>query len=227
MKNEFTKSNLKNGMIIQCKDGNIGFIMDNKIYFVGETGREIAYGYDDLIYYNENLTYTNVEYLKEDDEYDIVGVWNNRGSLVAKEVARIVENNEPIWVRKKKEECKVDYYPFVPDCNSISFSDTPTPRMSKSAFVKYIQTLEDFDSKLNNLISTICPPEENKRPTFADELESEYVALIADMLGIDSNKNDNLFDWCFADNFGEAEEMVSFDGECMYAADVYEKLISK
>lgn len=225
MKNEFTKSNLKNGMIIQERDGDIGFIMDDRVYFVDGTSD----GYDDLDFYEEDLTHKIEEWEEADAErsnFDIIKVWENWGSLKEEIIKNVVRCKAPLWTRKDEKET-IDWGADWGATDKAPDKENVSPRMSKSDFVKYIQTLEDFDAMLNNLISTICPPEGNiKTPTFADKLESEYVTLIADMLGIEDEKNDELFDWCFADEFGNAEEVKAFDG-CMYAEDVYEKLISK
>lgn len=40
-------------------------------------------------------------------------------------------------------------------------------------------------------------------------------------------KDDDLFNWCFADKFGEDSTPISFGGEQLTAEQVYEKLTSK
>lgn len=217
MKKEFTKSDLENGMIVQQRDGDVGFIVGDRIYFVGKLEDGEADGWEWLEDYRNDLTHPAEEWLENGDEYDIIKVWSNLGSLATEAVKRVVKNNRPIWERG--EDNSGDF---------CELADNTAPHISKEAFVEYIDALQNFEIALNDIISTICPPEDNiKHPTFADDLESKYLALIANIMGVHGKKHDDLFNWCFADNFGDVNDMCSFDGVCDYAGEVYEKLISK
>ena len=210
MKNENLKSTLKNGNVIQTKDGDAGFIMDNTIWFV--TG--LAAGCKDFLdNYDDDLTHLNDS--GAEGQWDIVKIWHNCNGFSPDAINNIRKNRKPVWVRK--EECQNE------DCG------IPQPLISKAAFVEFINTLYTFENKLNTLTTTIRDDNGGRwdLPTFADELESKYVALLSNLLRIPYGKDDDLFNWCFADECGTSENPLSFEGEQLTAEQVYEKLISK
>ena len=210
MKNENLKSTLKNGSVVQTRDGDVGFVMDNTIWFiVGLT----AGGKDFLDNYNDGLIH--LDDTGFEGEWDIVKIWHNCNGFTPNAINNIVQNRKPSWERKDK--CPNE------DCGA------PQPLISKAAFVEFINTLHTFENKLGTLTTTIRDDNGGRwdLPTFADELESKYVSLLSNLLRIPYGKDDDLFNWCFADNCGTSEKPISFDGEQLTAEQVYEKLTSK
>ena len=210
MKNENLKSTLKNGSVVQTRDGDVGFVMDNTIWFI--TG--LAAGYKDFLdNYDDDLTHLDDS--GAEGQWDIVKIWHNCNGFSPDAIDNIRRNRKPSWERK--DECPTE------DC------DTPQPLISKTAFVEFINTLHTFENKLGTLTTTIRDDNGGRwdLPTFADELESKYVSLLSNLLRIPYGKDDDLFNWCFADNFGASEKPISFDGEQLTAEQVYEKLTSK
>lgn len=209
MKNENLKSTLKNGSVIQTKDGDVGFIMDNTIWFVvGSANKKFLNNYDDDLIHLEGTLF-------DEGEWDIVKIWHNCNGFSPDAINNIRQNRKPSWERK--DECQNE------DCG------TPQPLISKTAFVEFINTLHTFENKLGTLTTTIRDDNGGRwdLPTFADELESKYVALLSNLLRISYGKDDDLFNWCFADECGTSENPLSFEGEQLTAEQVYEKLISK
>lgn len=210
MKNENLKSTLKNGSVIQTKDGDAGFIMDNTIWFVvGLT----AGGKDFLDNYDDDLTHLDDS--GAEGQWDIVKIWHNCNGFSPDAINNIRQNRKPSWERK--EGCQTE------DCG------IPQPLISKVAFVEFINTLHTFENKLGTLTTTIRDDNGGRwdLPTFADDLESKYVSLLSNLLRIPYGKDDDLFNWCFADECGTSENPLSFEGERLTAEQVYEKLISK
>lgn len=210
MKNENLKSTLKNGSVVQTRDGDVGFVMDNTIWFV--TG--VAAGSKDFLdNYDDDLTHLYDEGFES--EWDIVKIWHNCNGFSPDAIDNILKNRKPSWERK--DECSTE------DCG------VPQPLISKAAFVEFINTLHTFENKLGTLTTTIRDDNGGRwdSPTFADELESKYVALLSNLLRIPYGKDDDLFNWCFADKFGEDSTPISFGGEQLTAEQVYEKLTSK
>lgn len=210
MKNENLKLTLKNGSVVQTRDGDVGFVMDNTIWFV--TGLT-AGSKDFLDNYDDDLTHLYDE--EFESEWDIVKIWHNCNGFSPDAIDNIRKNRKPSWVRKDK--CPTE------DCGA------PQPLISKAAFVDFINTLHTFKNKLGTLTTTIRDDNSGRwdSPTFADELESKYVALLSNLLRIPYGKDDDLFNWCFADKFGEDSTPISFGGEQLTAEQVYEKLTSK
>lgn len=213
MKNENLKSTLKNGSVVQTRDGDVGFVMDDTIWFVGfaSDGKNFLAGYsDDLIH------------ITGFKEYDIVKIWHNCDGFSPNAINNILENRKPSWERKDESE---DEPCEDKDCGA------PQPLISKNKFEYYIKELCVFGKKLNSVIDTICPTNyEDGRTntnTFADFIESNYVSMLAELLRLSDEENDELINWCFADNFGASEKPISFDGEQLTAKQVYEKLTSK
>lgn len=210
MKNENLKSTLKNGSVVQTRDGDVGFVMDNTIWFV--TG--LAAGCKDFLdNYNDDLIHLDDEGFEK--QWDIVKIWHNCNGFSPDVIDNIRRNRKPSWERK--DECPTE------DC------DTPQPFISKTTFVEFINTLHTFENKLGTLTTTIRDDNGGRwgLPTFADELESKYVSLLSNLLRIPYGKEDDLFNWCFADDCGTSENPVSFDGEQLTTEQVYEKLTSK
>lgn len=210
MKNENLKSTLKNGSVIQTKDGDAGFIMDNTIWFV--TGLA-AGGKDFLDNYDDDLTYLDDS--GAEGQWDIIKIWHNCNGFSPDAINNIRQNRKPSWERK--ERCQTG------DCG------IPQPLISETAFVEFINTLHTFENKLGTLTTTIRDDNGGRwdLPTFADELESKYVSLLSNLLRIPYGKDDDLFNWCFADECGTSDNPLSFEGEQLTAEQVYEKLISK
>ncbi len=215
MKNENLKSTLKNGSVVQTKDGNVGFVMDNTIWFV--VG--LAAGCKDFLdNYNDNLIHLDDEGFEA--KWDIVKIWHNCNGFSLGAINNILKNRKPSWERKEENDCS--------DCADTA-SERPQPLISKTAFVEFINTLHTFENKLDTLTTTIRDDNGGRwdLPTFADELESKYVSLLSNLLRIPYGKDDDLFNWCFADECGTSENPLSFEGEQLTTEQVYEKLISK
>lgn len=210
MKNENLKSTLKNGSVVQTKDGDIGFVMDNTIWFI--TGFA-AGGKDFLDNYNDDLIH--LDDTGFEGEWDIVKIWHNCNGFTPNAINNMVQNRKPSWERKDENEDT--------DC------DTPQPLISKDTFVDFIYILRTFENDLTDLTNIFRFNDDDRWsvPTFADNLESKYVALISKLLNIPYGKDDDLFNWCFADKFGEDSTPLSFGGEQLTAEQVYEKLTSK
>lgn len=207
MKNENLKSTLKNGSVVQTRDGDVGFVMDNTIWFViglASGGKSFLAGYSDDLIHTTGFK-----------ECDIVKIWHNCNGFSPNAINNMLKNRKPSWERK--DECPTE------DCG------TPQPLISKTAFVEFINTLHTFENKLGTLTTTIRDDNGGRwdLPTFADELESKYVSLLSNLLRIPYGKDDDLFNWCFADDCGTSENPLSFGGEQLTAEQVYEKLTSK
>lgn len=210
MKNENLKSTLKNGSVVQTRDGDVGFVMDNTVWFIVGLA---AGGKDFLDNYNDDLIH--LDDTGFEGEWDIVKIWHNCNGFSPDAIDNIRRNRKPSWERK--DECPTE------DC------DTPQPLISKDTFVDFIYTLRTFENDLTALANTFHFNDDDRWsvPTFADNLESKYVALISKLLNIPYGKDDDLFNWCFADKFGEDSTPLSFGGEQLTAEQVYEKLTSK
>lgn len=210
MKNENLKSTLKNGSVVQTKDGDIGFVMDNTIWFIVGLA---AGGKDFLDNYNDDLIY--LDDIGFEGGWDIVKIWHNCNGFTPNAINNMLKNRKPSWERKDENEDT--------DC------DTSQPLISKDTFVDFIYTLRTFENDLTALANTFRFNNDDRwsEPTFADNLESKYVALISKLLNIPYGKDDDLFNWCFADKFGEDSTPISFGGEQLTAEQVYEKLTSK
>ena len=213
MKNENLKSTLKNGSVVLTRDGDVGFVMDNTIWFV--TGCA-AGSRDFLDNYNDNLIYLNFE--AEWDIGDVVKIWHNCNGFTPTAINNMLKNRKPSWECKDKDEPCEDK-----DCG------IPQPLISKGKFAYYIKELCAFDKGLNSVIDTICPTnyKDGRTNTFADFIESNYVSMLAELLRLSDEENDELINWCFADDFGASEKPMSFDGEQLTAEQAYEKLTSK
>ena len=210
MKNENLKSTLKNGSVVQTRDGDVGFVMDNTVWFI--VG--LAAGSKDFLdNYNDDLIH--LDETGFEGEWDIVKIWHNCNGFTPNAINNMLKNRKPSWERKDENEGK--------DC------DTPQPLISKDTFVDFIYILRTFENDLTALTNIFRFNNDDKWsvPTFADNLESKYVALISKLLNIPHGKDDDLFNWCFADKFGEDSTPLSFGGEQLTAEQVYEKLISK
>lgn len=210
MKNENLKSTLKNGSVVQTRDGDVGFVMDNTVWFIVGLA---AGGKDFLDNYNDDLIH--LDDTGFEGEWDIVKIWHNCNGFSPDAIDNIRRNRKPSWERK--DECPTE------DC------DTPQPLISKDTFVDFIYILRTFENDLTALTNIFRFNNDDKWsvPTFADNLESKYVALISKLLNIPHGKDDDLFNWCFADKFGEDSTPISFGGEQLAAEQVYEKLTSK
>lgn len=215
MKNENLKSTLKNGSVVQTKDGDIGFVMDNTIWFIVGLA---AGGKDFLDNYNDDLIH--LDDTGFEGEWDIVKIWHNCNGFTPNAINNIVQNRKPSWERKDENEDA--------DCEDED-CDTPQPLISKDTFVDFIYILRTFENDLTDLTNIFRFNNDDRWsvPTFADDLESKYVALISKLLNIPYGKDDDLFNWCFADKFGEDSTPISFGGEQLTAEQVYEKLTSK
>lgn len=208
MKNENLKSTLKNGSVVQTRDGDVGFVMDNTIWFVTGLAAGCKSSLDN---YDDDLTHLDDSGFE--GQWDIVKIWHNCNGFSPDAINNIRRNRKPAWERKEENE----------NC------DTTEPFISKTTFVDFIHTLRTFENKLTDLTNTFRSGNDDRWsiPTFADELESKYVALLSKLLNIPYGKDDDLFNWCFADEFGEDSTPLSFGGEQLTAEQVYEKLISK
>lgn len=211
MKNENLKLTLKNGSVVQTRDGDVGFVMDNTIWFVvGSANKKFLNNYDDSLIHLEGTLF-------DEGEWDIVKIWHNCNGFSPDAIDNILKNRKPSWERK--DECPNE------DCGA------PQPLISKNKFEYYIKELCVFGKKLNSVIDTICSTNyEDGRTntnTFADFIESNYVSMLAELLRLSDEENDELINWCFVDNFGASEKPISFDGEQLTAKQVYEKLTSK
>lgn len=189
--------------------------MDNTVWFIVGL---VAGGKDFLDNFNDDLTH--LDDTGFEGEWDIVKIWHNCNGFTPLAINNILKNRKPSWERKDKSEdepCKDK------DCG------TPQPLISKGKFEYYIKELCAFDKGLNSVIDTICPTnyEDGRTNTFADFIESNYVSMLAELLRLSDEENDELINWCFADNFGASEKPISFDGEQLTAEQVYEKLTSK
>ncbi len=211
MKNENLKSTLKNGSVVQTRDCDVGFVMDNTIWFVAGLAagdKSFLDGYSD-------------DLMRLDDAgFDIVKIWYNCNGFSPNAINNILENRKPSWEHKDENEDE--------DCDNKD-CDAPQPLISKGKFAYYIKELCAFDKGLNSAIDTICPTnyENGRTNTFADFIESNYVSMLAELLRLSDEENDELINWCFADNFGASEKPISFDGEQLTAEQIYEKLTSK
>ena len=215
MKNENLKSTLKNGSVVQTRDGDVGFVMDNTIWFIVGLA---AGGKDFLDNYNDDLIH--LDDTGFEGEWDIVKIWHNCNGFTPNAINNIVQNRKPSWERKDENEDA--------DCEDED-CDTPQPLISKDTFVDFIYILRTFENDLTDLTNIFRFNNDDRWsvPTFADNLESKYVALISKLLNIPYGKDDDLFNWCFADKFGEDSTPISFGGEQLTAEQVYEKLTSK
>ena len=215
MKNENLKSTLKNGSVVQTRDGDVGFVMDNTIWFIVGLA---AGGKDFLDNYNDDLIH--LDDTGFEGEWDIVKIWHNCNGFTPNAINNIVQNRKPSWERKDENEDA--------DCEDED-CDTPQPLISKDTFVDFIYILRTFENDLTDLTNIFRFNNDDRWsvPTFADDLESKYVALISKLLNIPYGKDDDLFNWCFADKFGEDSTPISFGGEQLTAEQVYEKLTSK
>lgn len=94
MNKEFTKSDLKIGMVVETRENDLYFCIDDNLILS-------EYGWSDFTEWNENLTYN----LNNDYEWDIIRVYKPNidkiGSL--KDILK-KENLELIWERKEVEE---------------------------------------------------------------------------------------------------------------------------
>ena len=215
MKNENLKSTLKNGSVVQTRDGDVGFVMDNTVWFIVGLA---AGGKDFLDNYNDDLIH--LDDTGFEGEWDIVKIWHNCNGFTPNAINNIVQNRKPSWERKDENKGK--------DCEDED-CDTPQPLISKDTFVDFIYILRTFENDLTALTNIFRFNNDDRWsvPTFADDLESKYVALISKLLNIPYGKDDDLFNWCFADKFGEDSTPMSFGGEQLTAEQVYEKLTSK
>lgn len=137
MKNENLKSTLKNGSVVQTRDGDVGFVMDNTIWFV--TGLA-AGGKDFLDNYDDDLTHLDDEGFEY--EWDIVKIWHNCNGFSPNAINNMLKNRKPSWERKDENEGK--------DCKDEDF-DTPQPLISKDTFVDFIYILRTFENDLTDL----------------------------------------------------------------------------
>ena len=204
------KSTLKNGSVVQSRDGGVGFVMDDTIWFViGVTAGDK----DFLDNYDDNLNH--LDDAGFEGQWDIVKVWHNCNGFSPEAINNVRRNRKPAWVRKDENK----------NCNT----ENTEPLISKTAFVEYIKTLHAFENNLTDLTTIFRLGDDDRwsAPTFADELESKYVALLSKLLNIPYGKDDDLFNWCFADDCGESADPLSFEGEQLTAEQVYEKIISK
>lgn len=210
MKNENLKSTLKNGSVVQTRDGDVGFVMDNTVWFIVGLA---AGGKDFLDNYNDDLIH--LDDTGFEGEWDIVKIWHNCNGFTPNAINNMVQNRKPSWERKDENEDT--------DC------DTPQPLISKGKFAYYIKELRTFDKNLNSVIDTIYPTnyKDGYINIFADFVESNYVSMLAMLLRLSNEERNELVSWCFADNFGTSEKLVSFGGEQLTAEQVYEKLTSK
>ena len=215
MKNENLKSTLKNGSVVQTRDGDVGFVMDNTVWFIVGLA---AGGKDFLDNYNDDLIH--LDDTGFEGEWDIVKIWHNCNGFTPNAINNIVQNRKPSWERKDENKGK--------DCEDED-CDTPQPLISKDTFVDFIYILRTFENDLTALTNIFRFNNDDRWsvPTFADDLESKYVALISKLLNIPYGEDDDLFNWCFADKFGEDSTPMSFGGEQLTAEQVYEKLTSK
>ena len=215
MKNENLKSTLKNGSVVQTRDGDVGFVMDNTVWFIVGLA---AGGKDFLDNYNDDLIH--LDDTGFEGEWDIVKIWHNCNGFTPNAINNIVQNRKPSWERKDENEDA--------DCEDED-CDTPQPLISKDTFVDFIYILRTVENDLTDLTNIFRFNNDYRWsvPTFADNLESKYVALISKLLNIPYGKDDDLFNWCFADKFGEDSTPISFGGEQLTAEQVYEKLTSK
>ena len=215
MKNENLKSTLKNGSVVQTRDGDVGFVMDNTIWFI--VG--LAAGSKDFLdNYNDDLIH--LDDTGFEGKWDIVKIWHNCNGFSPDAINNMLKNRKPSWERKDENEDA--------DCEDED-CDTPQPLISKDTFVDFIYILRTFENDLTDLTNIFRFNNDDRwsLPTFADDLESKYVALISKLLNIPYGKDDDLFNWCFADKFGEDSTPISFGGEQLTAEQVYEKLTSK
>ena len=219
MKNENLKSTLKNGSVVQTRDGDVGFVMDNTIWFIVGLA---AGGKDSLDSYNDDLIH--LDDTGFEGEWDIVKIWHNCNGFSPNAINNMLKNRKPSWERtwERKDENE------DADCEDED-CDTPQPLISKDTFVDFIYILRTFENDLTDLTNIFRFNNDDRWsvPTFADDLESKYVALISKLLNIPYGKDDDLFNWCFADKFGEDSTPISFGGEQLTAEQVYEKLTSK
>ena len=215
MKNENLKSTLKNGSVVQTRDGDVGFVMDNTIWFIVGLA---AGGKDFLDNYNDDLIH--LDDTGFEGKWDIVKIWHNCNGFSPDAINNMLKNRKPSWERKDENEDA--------DCEDED-CDTPQPLISKDTFVDFIYILRTFENDLTDLTNIFRFNNDDRwsLPTFADDLESKYVALISKLLNIPYGKDDDLFNWCFADKFGEDSTPISFGGEQLTAEQVYEKLTSK
>ena len=215
MKNENLKSTLKNGSVVQTRDGDVGFVMDNTVWFIVGLA---AGGKDFLDNYNDDLIH--LDDTGFEGEWDIVKIWHNCNGFSPNAINNILKNRKPSWERKDENKGK--------DCEDED-CDTPQPLISKDTFVDFIYILRTFENDLTALTNIFRFNNDDRWsvPTFADDLESKYVALISKLLNIPYGKDDDLFNWCFADKFGEDSTPISFGSEQLTAEQVYEKLTSK
>ena len=215
MKNENLKSTLKNGSVVQTRDGDVGFVTDNTVWFIVGLA---AGGTDFLDNYNDDLIH--LDDTGFEGEWDIVKIWHNCNGFTPNAINNIVQNRKPSGERKDENEGK--------DCKDED-CDTPQPLISKDTFVDFIYILRTFENDLTALTNIFRFNNDDRWsvPTFADDLESKYVALISKLLNIPYGEDDDLFNWCFADKFGEDSTPISFGSEQLTAEQVYEKLTSK
>ena len=219
MKNENLKSTLKNGSVVQTRDGDVGFVMDNTVWFIVGLA---AGGKDFLDNYNDDLIH--LDDTGFEGEWDIVKIWHNCNGFSPNAINNMLKNRKPSWERtwERKDENE------DADCENKD-CDTPQPLISKDTFVDFIYILRTFENDLTDLTNIFRFNNDDRWsvPTFADDLESKYVALISKLLNIPYGKGDDLFNWCFADKFGEDSTPISFGGKQLTAEQVYEKLTSK
>ena len=137
MKNENLKSTLKNGSVVQTRDGDVGFVMDNTIWFVAGLA---AGGKDFLDNYNDDLIH--LDDTGFEGEWDIVKIWHNCNGFTPNAINNIVQNRKPSWERKDENKGK--------DCEDED-CDTPQPLISKDTFVDFIYILRTFENDLTDL----------------------------------------------------------------------------
>ena len=115
MKENFTKVDLENLMVVEQRNGWRGVVIDDRIYSWDSKG-------NDLDSYNDDLTDTaqclfGWPIFDADEAYDIVKVYEAKGKFVAgratmEEIADFLRdgdtsNFELIWERKEKKEIKL------------------------------------------------------------------------------------------------------------------------
>lgn len=203
MKTNFTKSDLKAGMSIELRSGLVGVVMNadtqgGYLCFVDDEG------YDNLEYYNDDLTNRDFE------DSDIVTVGNRTIGLDKGRIEKALEN--PVWVRQDVSSNPT----AVKEPNCITLDE----------FMRYVKIYMDCHNSTNKAMDILFG-DPALTPTIPDlqELQIEYVKMVATLLRIkDEELIDDLINWFYIDKCGQDDDPISFNQKRLQPAEVYKRV---
>lgn len=200
MKTNFTKSDLKSGMAIRLRSGLVGVVMNKDYYCL-----ECSEGFDELEYYNDDLTAVDREF----DDSDIVAVGNYVKGLDKKHIEKALEN--PIWECKDKMS---NPSAKEPDC--IDLHD----------FLRYVDIYMNCYNCTHRAIDILFgDPALTPTIPALEDFQIEYIKMVAKLLKVkDEELIDELINWFFVDRCGQDEEVISFNQKQLTPTEVYEKV---